>query len=45
MTQTPFDEFSKQYLKDFFSFWGQISRNQEVPGESKHIDILFLPAS
>ena len=44
MTRTPFDEFSKQYLKTFLSSWGTLTRNQEVSGESTYIDIMFVPA-
>ena len=43
MTRTPFDEFSKQYLKTFLSDRGTLTRNQEVSGESTYIDILFIP--
>ena len=43
MTRTPFDQFSKQYLQDFLSTWGQVTSNQEVPGEAKFIDLWFVP--
>ncbi len=45
MTRALFDQFSKQYLKAFLSRWGQVTPNQEVPGEAKFIDILFVPSS
>ena len=45
MTRTPFDQFSKQYLKAFLSLRGTVTPNQEVPGEAKYIDILFVPSA
>ena len=45
MARTLFDQFSKQYLKTFLSQWGNVTPNQEVPGEAKFIDILFVPSS
>ena len=43
MTQNPFDAFSKEYLADLLTPYGEVSRSFEVPGESKFIDLLFLP--
>ena len=43
MTRTPFDQFSKQYLQEFLSTWGQVIPNREVPGEAKFIDLWFVP--
>ena len=43
MTQNPFDAFSKEYLADLLTPYGEVSRSFEVPGELKFIDLLFLP--
>ena len=43
MTQNPFDAFSKEYLADLLAPFGTVERSFEVPGESKFIDVLFLP--
>jgi hypothetical protein len=43
MTQNPFDAFSKEFLADLLEPFGTVERSFEVPGESKYIDLLFLP--
>ncbi len=43
MTQSPFDQLSKQYLEDFLSPIGIVERQYEVPGESKYVDVWFKP--
>jgi hypothetical protein len=43
MTQTPFDQMSKQYLEEFLEPFGRVQRQYEVPGEAKFVDILFVP--
>jgi len=45
MTQNPFDAFSKEYLADLLAPFGTVERSFEVPGESKFIDVLFLPTN
>ena len=45
MTQNPFDAFSKEYLADLLAPFGPVERSFEVPGESKFIDVLFLPTN
>jgi hypothetical protein len=45
MTQNPFDAFSKEYLADLLAPYGTVERSFEVPGESKFIDVLFLPTN
>jgi hypothetical protein len=43
MAQNPFDQLAKQYLEDFLSPIGTVSRQHEVPGETKHVDVWFVP--
>ena len=43
MGQKPIDAFSKEFLSEFLSPFGRVKRSFEVPGESKYIDLLFLP--
>lgn len=43
MSQIPFDQLSKQYLEEFLSPLGKVTRNLEIPGESKFVDIYFAP--
>jgi hypothetical protein len=43
MTQTPFDQMSKQYLEEFLEPFGSVQRQYEVPGEAKFIDVWFVP--
>lgn len=43
MTQTPFDQMSKQYLEEVLTPFGIVQRQYEVPGESKFIDVWFVP--
>jgi hypothetical protein len=43
MTQTPFDQMSKQYLEEMLSPFGIVQRQYEVPGEAKFIDVWFVP--
>lgn len=43
MTQTPFDQMSKQYLEEFLAPFGRVQRQYEVPGEAKFVDVWFVP--
>jgi hypothetical protein len=43
MTQIPFDQLSKQYLEEFLTPLGEVTRNLEIPGESKFVDVCFVP--
>jgi Domain of unknown function (DUF4351) len=43
MTQVPFDQLSKQYLEEFLAPLGLVQRNLEVLGESKFVDVWFVP--
>jgi hypothetical protein len=43
MTQTPFDQLSKQYLTEFLEPLGEVKRQYEVPGEAKFVDVWFVP--
>jgi hypothetical protein len=43
MTQTPFDQLSKQYLTEFLAPLGEVKRQYEVPGEAKFVDVWFVP--
>jgi uncharacterized protein YjeT (DUF2065 family) len=45
MTQVPFDQLSKQYLEEFLAPLGLVQRNLEVLGESKFVDIWFVPTN
>lgn len=45
MTRTPFDQFSKRLLREFLSPLGEVQPNLEVPGESRFVDIWFMPAA
>jgi predicted transposase YdaD len=45
MTQTPFDQMSKQYLEEFLAPFGVVQRQYEIPGEPKRSTILRLLAS
>lgn len=45
MTQVPFDQLSKQYLEEFLAPLGMVQRNLEVLGESKFVDIWFVPTT
>lgn len=45
MTQIRFDQLSKQYLEEFLSPLGEVTRNLEVPGESKFVDVCFAPTA
>ncbi len=45
MTQVPFDQLSKQYLEEFLAPLGMVQRNLEVLGESKFVDIWFVPSN
>jgi hypothetical protein len=45
MTQSPFDQLSKQYLTEFLAPFGAVRRQYEVPGEAKYIDVWFVPNS
>jgi Domain of unknown function (DUF4351) len=43
MTQSPFDQLSKNYLEEFLKPIGTVERQYEVPGEAKHVDVWFIP--
>jgi Domain of unknown function (DUF4351) len=43
MSRTPFDSFSKQLLESFLVPLGEVYLNQEVPGESRFVDLRFVP--
>lgn len=43
MTQIPFDQLAKQYLEEFLEPLGTVERTREVPGESKFVDVWFIP--
>ncbi len=43
MTQSPFDQLAKSYLEEFLKPIGIVERQYEVPGESKYVDIWFIP--
>jgi hypothetical protein len=43
MSQNPFDAFSKEFLSELLTSFGEVERSFEVPGESKYIDLLFRP--
>ncbi|KAM3092975.1 hypothetical protein ACKFKG_20650 [Phormidesmis sp. 146-35] len=43
MSRTPFDSFSKQFLESFLVSLGEVYLNQEVPGESRFVDVRFVP--
>ncbi|MGI0494334.1 flagellar assembly protein H [Alkalinema pantanalense CENA528] len=43
MTQTPHDQLAKQYLEEFLAPFGVVQRQYEVPGETKFIDVWFVP--
>jgi hypothetical protein len=45
MAQNPFDQLSKQYLEEFLAPLGAVQRQYEVPGESKFVDVWFIPHS
>jgi hypothetical protein len=44
MTQSPFDQMSKQYLEEVLSPFGMVQRQYEVPGEAKFIDVVRFVA-
>jgi len=44
MTRIRFDQLAKQYLEEFLQPLGMVQRNLEVPGESKFVDVWFVPA-
>ncbi|MBD1825647.1 flagellar assembly protein H [Cyanobacteria bacterium FACHB-DQ100] len=43
MTQNPFDQLAKQYLEEFLAPIGTVQRQYEIPGESKFVDVWFVP--
>ncbi|MGI0494175.1 flagellar assembly protein H [Alkalinema pantanalense CENA528] len=43
MTQTPHDQLAKQYLEEFLAPFGVVQRQYEVPGETKFVDVWFVP--
>ena len=44
MTRIPFDQLSKQFLEEFLTPLGTVERSLEVPGESRFVDIWFVPS-
>ncbi len=45
MPRIRFDQLAKQYLEVFLEPLGTVQRNLEVPGESKFVDVWFMPAA
>lgn len=45
MTRTPFDTFSKQILEELLTPLGEVEISQEVPGETRLVDVRFIPAA
>jgi hypothetical protein len=43
MAHNPFDQLSKQYLEEFLAPIGTVQRQYEIPGESKFVDVWFVP--
>ncbi|MGG6270317.1 flagellar assembly protein H [Leptolyngbya sp. AN03gr2] len=43
MAQNSFDQLSKQYLEEFLAPLGTVQRQYEIPGESKFVDVWFVP--
>ena len=43
MTRFRFDQFSKQYLEELLSPFGEVAVGQEVLGESREVDVWFTP--
>ncbi|BAZ15202.1 hypothetical protein NIES4071_70740 [Calothrix sp. NIES-4071] len=44
MTKNPFDQFSKQFFKECLSSLGEVKISEEIPGESRFVDIWFIPS-
>lgn len=44
MSRTPYDEFSKQFLEELLSPFGEVEISKEVPGEARQVDVWFSPA-
>ncbi|MEX0271450.1 DUF4351 domain-containing protein [Leptolyngbyaceae cyanobacterium UHCC 1019] len=45
MAQNPFDQLSKQYLEELLAPLGSVKRQYEIPGESKFVDLWFVPTA
>jgi hypothetical protein len=45
MARNNFDQLAKQYLEEFLAPLGQVTRNLEIPGETKFADIYFTPTA
>jgi hypothetical protein len=43
MTNIPYDQFSKQYLEELLSPFGEVNISQEIPGEARQVDVFFVP--
>lgn len=43
MTRAPFDQFCKRLFEEFLSPLGDVQLNLEVPGESRFVDVWFMP--
>ncbi|MEB3162630.1 MAG: hypothetical protein VKK80_05325, partial [Prochlorothrix sp.] len=43
MSQTPHDQFAKQFLEELLSPFGQVELSREIPGESRWVDLWFQP--
>jgi hypothetical protein len=43
MTRTPFDAFSKDVLEELLTPYGSVETSQEVPGETRLVDVRFIP--
>ena len=45
MTRIAFDQFCKEFLEEVLSPLGSTQKSLEVPGESRFVDIWFVPAA
>ena len=45
MAQNPLDQLSKQYLEELLAPYGSVKRQYEIPGESKFVDLWFVPVA
>ncbi|MGF1604022.1 MAG: hypothetical protein ACFCU8_18805 [Thermosynechococcaceae cyanobacterium] len=43
MTRFRFDQFSKQYLEELLSPFGEVTIGKELLGEARQIDVWFVP--
>lgn len=45
MAKNTFDQFSKQFFKEFLSPFGDVRVNEEIPGEPRFVDVWFIPSN